>query len=578
MKGWAFIRPIWQRLILYTVIMGISALLLFAIQWFAVREYQTQITEISETRLQDIVQATSTNINSQYETWQVELNELAATIGKNILDNAKRSYTNGITRNPGEFYVLTNQYELIGGHDNPVMIDAVKQIQTLQNGCGITGFTTENNQPVQYMICRIKGTNQNGFAVRTIDTAMLTQRIIADPTRYETLIYNEEFKVVGSRTSTDIGRVDITTVTKKLLDGNTGIVEDNNLKYGIGFSRINDDHALYIAVHGMNNDIVQNVNQFRNRLLLIYIPILFIAAIVMVFYRRRVIKDNTVNTQVRDQRREEDLRQQQDKYYLPMLQSMEEQLQQLQNRTTRLTGGDDLKLLGFYNNLADNLEASASRGDSASRAELEFFRELNQNFTQGRLKQEAYIAELALSVQQLREELEQKMHGAAGIHFADMNEVITESLKWANRALDMKGIEVIVKQEPVSPIAAQSAMLYRTIQGLVENAVEAMAHHYEAPADMDEQSVFAPRSKRPNKTLKISSRMEEEEIVITIEDTGGGIDDKMRWNYFQSDYSQNNNADTISLYHMDAFLKTIGGRLKLRNTDRGLQAIIQLRR
>lgn len=578
MKGWAFVRPVWQRLILYTLVMGIVALLLFAIQWFAVHEYQLQITEINESQLQDIVQATSTNMNSQYQTWQVELNELAATIGKNILDNGKRSYTSGITRNPGEFYVLTNQYEIVGGRSNTIMQSAVQQVQALQNGCGITGFTTDNNQPVQYMICRIKGTNQNGFAVRAIDTSMLSQRIIADPTHYETLIYNEEFKVVGSHNPIDIGRVDITAVTKKLLDGNTGIVEDNHIKYGIGFSRINDDHALYIAVHEINNDTVQNVQAFRNQMVLIYIPVFLIAAIVLVFYRRRVIKDNTVNTQVRDQRREEDLRQQQDTYYLPMLQSMEEQLQELQNRTTRLTGGDDLKLLGFYNNLADNLEASASRGDSASRAELEFFRELNQNFTQGRLKQESYIAELALSVQELREELEQKMHGAAGINFTDMNEVITESLKWANRALDMKGIEVVVKQEPVSPIAAQSAMLYRTIQGLVENAVEAMAHHYEAPPDMSEQSAFAPRSKRVNKTLKISSQMQEEEILITIEDTGGGIDDKMRWNYFQSDYSQNNNADTLSLYHMDAFLKTIGGRLKLRNTDRGLQAIIQLRR
>ncbi|CAJ1314170.1 sensor histidine kinase [Paenibacillus nuruki] len=578
MKGWAFVRPAWQRLILYTVVMGIVALLLFAIQWFAVHEYQLQITEINESHLQDIVQATSTNMNNQYQTWQVELNELAATIGKNILDNSKRAYTSGITRNPGEFYVLTNQYEIIGGRNNTIMQSAVQQVQTLQNGCGITGFTTENNQPVQYMICRIKGTDQNGFAVRAIDTSMLSQRIIADSTHYETLIYNEEFKVVGSHNATDIGRVDITAVTKKLLDGNTGIIEDNHIKYGIGFSRINDDHALYVAVHEINNDTAQNVKAFRNQMVLIYIPVFLIAAIVMVFYRRRVIKDNTVNTQVRDQRREEDLRQQQDTYYLPMLQSMEEQLQELQNRTTRLTGGDDLKLLGFYNNLADNLEASASRGDSASRAELEFFRELNQNFTQGRLKQESYIAELAVSVQELREELEQKMHGAAGINFTDMNEVITESLKWANRALDMKGIEVVVKQEPVSPIAAQSAMLYRTIQGLVENAVVAMAQHYEAPPDMSEHGAFAPRSKRVNKTLKVSSLMDEEEILITIEDTGGGIDDKMRWNYFQSDYSQNNNADTLSLYHMDAFLKTIGGRLKLRNTDRGLQAIIQLRR
>lgn len=578
MKGWAFVRPIWQRLILYTVVMGVVAILLFAIQWFAIREYQAQITEINETQLQDIVQATSTNIASQYQTWQVELNELAATIGKSILDTGKRSYTNGITRNPGEFYVLTNQYEMLGGRENTVMQTAVKQIQSLQNGCGITGFTTEDNQPVQYMICRIKGDNQTGFAVRTIDTDMLSQRIIADPTHYETLIYNDEFKIVGSRTPTDISRVDITAVTKKLLDGNTGILEDNAIKYGIGFSRIDDDHALYIAVHEISSETVQNVKAFRNQMFLVYVPVLLTAAIVMVLYRRRIIKDNTVNSQVRDQRREEDLRQQQDTYYLPMLQSMEEQLQHLQNRTTRLTGGDDLKLLGFYNNLADNLEASASRGDSASRAELEFFRELNQNFTQGRLKQESYIAELAVSVQELREELERKMHGAAGINFTDMNEVITESLKWANRALDMKGIEVIVKQEPVSPIAAQSAMLYRTIQGLVENAVQAMAIHYEAPPDMNEQGAFAPRSKRVNKRLKVSSHMEEEEIVITIEDTGGGIDDKMRWNYFQADYSLNNNADTLSLYHMDAFLKTINGRLKLRNTDRGLQAIIQLRR
>jgi signal transduction histidine kinase len=271
------------------------------------------------------------------------------------------------------------------------------------------------------------------------------------------------------------------------------------------------------------------------------------------------------------------MRQQQDTYYLPLMQTIEQRLQELQEQTTRLTGGDDLKLLGFYHDLANRFEAASSQGKGATHEELEYFRELNENFIQGRLKQESSLGGLLTGVRTLRDELEEKMHDNSGISFTDMNEVLSESLKWASRSFNMKNIQVILRQEPVPSIAAQAPMLYKTIQGLLENAVQAMDQADELPEDQD-RSRTGLRTKRQTQVLKVSSRLEEGEIVITIEDTGGGIDDKMRWSYFQPDYSQNSQEHTFSLYHMDAYLKTISGRLKLRNTDQGLQAIVRLRR
>ncbi|MGW8959492.1 ATP-binding protein [Paenibacillus sp. NPDC055715] len=577
MKQWALLKPGWQKLILYLIVLCATMFLAAVLQWFVVRQFSSHLAEIQNEQLQHEVQELSGSITERYAVWQAELKELSSSLGRDMLNQRKRQYPDEFKRETGSFYVLDEQYHVIVGREDREMKSVVQQIKWLQNGCAVSPFVTEDHQPVQYMVCRIQGAQIGGFMVRTVDAGMLSGIIKSKPiNQHEVLFYNDKFKVVASRNPPDINRTDITFVTRRLLEGNTGVIEDSGEKHGIGFSRVGEE-ALYISVEDVSQDIAQRINSFRKQLWMVMALILLILWAMLLQLHKRIEKDAIVNNQVRDQRRDEDIRQQQDTYYLPLMQTIEQRLQELQEQTARLTGGDDLKLLGFYHDLANRFEAVSSQGKGASHEELEYFRELNENFIQGRLRQESSLGELLAGVRTLRDELEDKMHDNSGISFTDMNEVLSESLKWANRSLNMKDIQVILRQEPVPSIAAQAPMLYKTIQGLLENAVQAMAQADELPENQD-QSRTGLRFKRRTHVLKVSSRLEEEEIVITIEDTGGGIDDKMRWSYFQPDHSQNSQEHTFSLYHMDAYLKTIGGRLKLRNMDQGLQAIVRLRR
>ncbi|WP_025718352.1 ATP-binding protein [Paenibacillus sp. 1-18] len=577
MKQWALLKPGWQKMILYLIVLCVIVFLAAVLQWFVVRQFSSHLGEIQNEQLQHEVQELSANITERYTVWQTELKELSSSLGRDILNQGKRQYPEGFKRETGSFYVLDEQYHVIAGRENREMKSAVQQVKWLQNGCAVSPFVTEDHQPAQYMVCRIQGAQMGGFMVRTIDADMLSGIIKSKPVDQDkVLFYNNQFKVVASRNSSDINRTDITNETRRLLEGNTGVIEDSGEKHGIGFSRIGEE-ALYISVEDVSQDIAERISSFRKQLWMVMTLLLLMLWAMLIQFRKRVVKDAIVNNQVRDQRRDEDMREQQDTYYLPLMQSIEQQLQELQEQTARLTGGDDLKLLGFYHDLANRFEAASSQGKGASHEELEYFRELNENFIQGRLRQESSLGELLTGVRTLRDELEEKMHDNSGISFTDMNEVLSESLKWANRSLNMKNIQVILRQEPVPSIAAQAPMLYKTIQGLLENAVQAMSQG-EEPIENQEQSRTGFRSKHKSQMLKVSSRLEEGEIIILIEDTGGGIDDKMRWSYFQPDYSQSSQEHTFSLYHMDAYLKTIGGRLKLRNTDQGLQAIVRLRR
>lgn len=577
MKQWILLKPGWQKAITYLIVLCVTVILAVVLQWLVMRQFSNHLTDIQSERLQYEVQELSANITERYAAWESELKELSANLGVDVLNQGDRQYTEGWKRETGIFYVLDDQYRVIAGQNNPEMTGAVRQIQWLQNGCAVSPFVTEDHQPVQYMVCRIPGAETGGFMVRTIDADMLSGIIRSKPVhQHGVLFYNNQFKVVASRTESEINRTDITDVTRRLLEGNTGVIEVDQKSYGIGFSRIGEE-ALYISVEDISQEIPERIASFRTQLWMVLAVLLLLLWALLVQFRNRTVKDAIVNNQVRDQRRDEDVRQQQDTYYLPLMQNIEQRLQVLQEQTAQLTGGDDLKLLGFYHDLANRFEASSSQGKGATHEEVEYFREINDTFIQGRLRQESSLGELLTEVRTLREDLQEKMNDHSGISFTDLNEVLTESLKWAKRTLHMEDIQVVLRQEPVPSIAAQAPLLYKTIQGLLENAVQAMEKNIEQTEGQD-KSRAGLRARRKAQMLKVSSRLEEGEIMIIIEDTGGGINDKMRWNYFQPDYSQSPQEHAFSLYNMDAYLKTIGARLKLRNTDQGLQAVIRLRR
>ncbi len=101
--------------------------------------------------------------------------------------------------------------------------------------------------------------------MRTIDSGMFSGIIKSKPVnQHETLFYNNQFKVVASLNTPDINRTDITGVTRRLLEGNTGVVEDQGVKHGIGFSRMGEE-ALYISVKDVGQDTAQRISSFRKK-------------------------------------------------------------------------------------------------------------------------------------------------------------------------------------------------------------------------------------------------------------------------------------------------------------------------
>ena len=78
--------------------------------------------------------------------------------------------------------------------------------------------------------------------------------------------------------------------------------------------------------------------------------------------------------------------------------------------------------------------------------------------------------------------------------------------------------------------------------------------------------------------IQIYTRLEPQGISVEMEDEGGGLDDKKRYQYFQENYSQSTQEHGLSLFRMDQYLKSINGKLKLRNTDVGLKATVRVPR
>ncbi|MBE0343950.1 sensor histidine kinase, partial [Paenibacillus sp. 28ISP30-2] len=113
MKRWALLKPGWQKLILYLLVLGATVLLAIAIQWFIVREFSGQLADIQDEQLRYEVQDWSSRISEHYAAWQAELNELASSLGRNILNQKTRQYTEGFKRESGAFYVLDEQYRVI---------------------------------------------------------------------------------------------------------------------------------------------------------------------------------------------------------------------------------------------------------------------------------------------------------------------------------------------------------------------------------------------------------------------------------------------------------------------------------
>ena len=65
MKKWALLKPSWQKLILYLMVLCVTGFLAAVLQWFVMRQFSGHLAEIQNEQLQDEVQELSGSITER---------------------------------------------------------------------------------------------------------------------------------------------------------------------------------------------------------------------------------------------------------------------------------------------------------------------------------------------------------------------------------------------------------------------------------------------------------------------------------------------------------------------------------
>ena len=103
---------------------------------------------------------------------------------------------------------------------------------------------------------------------------------------------------------------------------------------------------------------------------------------------------------------------------------------------------------------------------------------------------------------------------------SNINEVIRQTLTLARNLLKRNRINVQLDLSPEIPnINLSPQQMYQMFLNLVNNAIEGMSGQIEPVSGV-------PREENPNKEIRISSKIESEQICIRISDTGSGIPEK----------------------------------------------------
>lgn len=103
---------------------------------------------------------------------------------------------------------------------------------------------------------------------------------------------------------------------------------------------------------------------------------------------------------------------------------------------------------------------------------------------------------------------------------SNINEVIRQTVTLARNLLKRNRINVQLDLSPEIPnINLSPQQMYQMFLNLVNNAIEGMTGQIEPLSGV-------PREESPNKEIRISSKIESEQICIRISDTGSGIPEK----------------------------------------------------
>ena len=130
----------------------------------------------------------------------------------------------------------------------------------------------------------------------------------------------------------------------------------------------------------------------------------------------------------------------------------------------------------------------------------------------------------------------------------EVNGIIQDVLALSRSAADRQAVAIDTDlAEPLSPVLGDIVQLQQVLLNLVANAIEAMA-----------STAARPR------VLAIQSRLDEAgAVIVTVEDSGGGIDAKHTDRVFDSFYTTKPNGIGVGLSISRSIIEAHGGRLWL---------------
>ncbi|WP_145409867.1 ATP-binding protein [Paenibacillus xylanexedens] len=542
-------------------------------------KYREQVVNSQKKELEQAISIISDKLVSRYEFWQQSIEYFAKTSVVEPLDGKYKVNSDIAKVLPDSWALLNNQGRIIDSSDEKIKIPSNILNVAPNQAYNWSEFYMEDNMLYQYLISKISSELQSEvYVVLQIGSDQLSESI-GKNLPYHVSLYNYEYKVVASNSQEKVGQAVINEITKKMLNGDTGIEMSDGRMTAYGFSDTNAG-ALYVTAWLDDSEIFKEADRFRMWSLLSILPAILIFIILAVWYRKMIIARETHQQRSRDVLHQESLLKRQDDLHLPFLQEINLGIDHVGIRLEALSGGEEMKLLGFYREIAIEWEQEEGLLLNPDRAEKKaFFDDLNHMFTQSRLKHEEEIEDIRNQLRIMGGKVTAHLQTGMNNELVDINLLIKETVAWTREHMDLSAVEVYFVAENIPAVLLHPITFRKIIVGLLENALEASRRHQSSRVSSTPSRKLSRSFGDLSKTkIQIHTRLEPQEIVVEMEDEGGGLDDKKRYQYFQENYSQSMQEYGLSLFRMDQYLKSINGKLKLRNTDVGLKATIRVPR
>lgn len=143
----------------------------------------------------------------------------------------------------------------------------------------------------------------------------------------------------------------------------------------------------------------------------------------------------------------------------------------------------------------------------------------------------------------------------------DVSEAIQKVLEMQKAQLKDHNIEIITNLKPIK-IKGYKNEFKQVILNLVSNAKDALIKH-------NTQKPF----------IKISDYENKNEVIITVEDNGGGVPENIMEKIFEPYFTTKEEQGTgLGLYMSNEIIKRMGGKIEVENTQNGARFIIRFKK